>query len=156
MRRWIAVWLTPAVLGTSALSGQTRGTDSERLLRSYARENSVPGIGIAVAVDGEIVFAGSVGFADLELRVPVDANTLFRTASVLKPMTAAAVLMLAVADSLNLDEPIQSYCPVYPTKRWPVTARPHRPHGWAARFGSGGCFQSQSLCDSQRSGREFR
>jgi CubicO group peptidase (beta-lactamase class C family) len=40
-----------------------------------------------------------------------------------KPMTAVAVLRLAALGRLDLDAPVQRYCPAYPPKPWPVTPR---------------------------------
>ncbi len=61
--------------------------------------------------------------ADLENSVPVKATTVYRTASIAKPMTATAVMLLAEQGKLDLDAPIQKYCAAFPEKPWPVTAR---------------------------------
>ena len=61
--------------------------------------------------------------ADLEDSIPVTSSSMFRTASIGKPMTATAVMQLWQEGKLDLDAPIQRYCPAFPQKRWPVTAR---------------------------------
>ena len=48
---------------------------------------------------------------------------LFRIGSVSKPLTAAAVGLLIQEGALDLDVPVQSYLPDYPTRRWPITTR---------------------------------
>jgi CubicO group peptidase (beta-lactamase class C family) len=53
--------------------------------------------------------------------VPVSTATVFPTASVLKVLTATAVMQLAERGRLDLRAPIQHYCPAYPPQRWPIT-----------------------------------
>ena len=55
--------------------------------------------------------------------VPATADTRYRTASVAKPLTATIVMSLAEQGQLDLDAPVQRYCPEYPTKEWPLTTR---------------------------------
>jgi serine beta-lactamase-like protein LACTB len=83
----------------------------------------VPGANVAVALRNDLVYSKGFGFADLEHRVPATAETAFRTASVAKPITATAVMQLVQQKRIDLDAPIQTYCPAYPKKPWPVTAR---------------------------------
>ncbi|MEX2187337.1 MAG: serine hydrolase domain-containing protein [Pirellulales bacterium] len=83
----------------------------------------VPAISIAVAVDGELRYANGFGHADVENSVPARADSLYRTASIAKPMTSAVVLQLAEAGKLDLDAPVQAYCSEFPAKKWPVTSR---------------------------------
>jgi CubicO group peptidase (beta-lactamase class C family) len=77
---------------------------------------------VAVALDGSIWSAG-FGKADLEQDVPVTPESLFRTASVAKWLTATAAMRLVESGRLELDAPIQKYCPGFPPKQWPVTSR---------------------------------
>lgn len=83
----------------------------------------VPGLSAAVGIDGRIVFAEGFGWADVENRVPVTADTKFRVGSVSKPLTAAAMALLVERGQLNLDAPVQEYVPTFPRKRWPVSSR---------------------------------
>ncbi|MEO6811391.1 MAG: serine hydrolase domain-containing protein [Isosphaeraceae bacterium] len=63
------------------------------------------------------------GLADVENLVPVTTRTVFRFASISKPITAVAVLQLVEQDKLDLDAPIQRYVPSFPEKAWPITPR---------------------------------
>ncbi|OZC01786.1 serine hydrolase domain-containing protein [Rubricoccus marinus] len=83
----------------------------------------LPGMAIAVSVDGATVWSEGFGLADLEQRVPVTTETRFRIASVSKPMTAVAVAQLVEAGALDVDAPVQTYVPAFPEKRWAVTTR---------------------------------
>jgi CubicO group peptidase (beta-lactamase class C family) len=59
----------------------------------------------------------------LENAVPATAETLIRTGSLAKPITAVAAMTLVEAGKLDLDAPIQKYCPAFPQKQWTVTTR---------------------------------
>jgi serine beta-lactamase-like protein LACTB, mitochondrial len=83
----------------------------------------IPGASVAIASGGTLRFAAGYGQADVENGVPAKAVTVYRLASVSKPITAAAVLKLAEEGKLDLDAPIQRYVPSFPEKPFPVTAR---------------------------------
>jgi len=83
----------------------------------------IPGLQVAVAVDGRLVWSETFGYADVERRVPVTRTTLFRIGSVSKPLTATAVARLVEQGKLDLDAPVQRYVPSFPMKPWPVTTR---------------------------------
>lgn len=83
----------------------------------------VPGIQIAVAVGGQLVWSEGFGYGDVEMHRPVTAATMFRIGSISKPMTADAVALLVQDGKLDLDAPIQRYVPSFPRKHWPVTPR---------------------------------
>jgi serine beta-lactamase-like protein LACTB len=83
----------------------------------------VPGLSVAIGLDQRLIWSKAYGLADLEDSIPVTRSSLFRTASIGKPMTATAVMQLWQEGKLDLDAPVQAYCPAFPRKRWPVTAR---------------------------------
>jgi len=95
----------------------------EALIREEMTRQSIPGMSVAVAVNGQARYAKGFGIADLENSIPVKATTVYRTASIAKPMTATAVMLLAEQGKLDLDAPIQKYCSAFPEKPWPITAR---------------------------------
>jgi serine beta-lactamase-like protein LACTB, mitochondrial len=86
-------------------------------------ERQVPGASFAIGLQGEMVWAEGFGYADVENRVKAIPDTAYRTASIGKAMTATAALRLVEQHKLDLDKPIQTYCPRYPEKKWPITAR---------------------------------
>jgi len=73
-----------------------------------------PGMAALVGLDGAIEFEGYHGLANAQHEVPVTADTPFRIASLTKPFTAAAVLALAEAGRLDLDDPVSKHLPGYP------------------------------------------
>jgi serine beta-lactamase-like protein LACTB len=83
----------------------------------------IPGITMAVAVNGKIVYSEGYGLADLEQRVPVWPTTKFRIASISKPLTAVALMQLVETGKVDLDAPIQKYVPSFPEKGVLITTR---------------------------------
>jgi CubicO group peptidase (beta-lactamase class C family) len=55
--------------------------------------------------------------------VPATPETLIRTASIAKPITAVAAMTLVESGKLQLDAPVQTYCAPFPPKQWPITTR---------------------------------
>jgi len=99
---------------------------AEEHARAVAKEllgRGIPGLAVAVAVDGRIVYSEGFGFADLEERVPVWPTTKFRIGSVSKPLTAVALVQLVEQGKLDLDAPVQKYVPSFPDKGAPITTR---------------------------------
>lgn len=90
---------------------------------AYMAAHQVPGLSLAIGMDGRLVWSRGYGVADLENHVPVTTVSAFRTGSIGKPMTATAVMQLWQAGKLDLDAPVQTYCPAFPVKRWPITSR---------------------------------
>jgi CubicO group peptidase (beta-lactamase class C family) len=93
------------------------------IVRAHQAELEIPAISVAVGIGGIIVWADGFGHADLENRVPARATTLYRIGSVSKPVTAAAVVQLALDGRLELDAPVQRYVPSFPRKEHPITPR---------------------------------
>jgi serine beta-lactamase-like protein LACTB, mitochondrial len=103
---------------TSALGlTQTTWVHSDfasKQIEAYREHHAVPGLSIAVAVKGQIVFAKGFGFGDLERQSPVRTTDYFRLASVSKPITSTLIFELAEQGKLNLDAPIRQVVPELP------------------------------------------
>ena len=89
----------------------------------FMATNHVPGVSVAVVEGAAYAWSEGFGMADMENFVPATPQTLFRLASVSKPLTATAALELWEAGKLDLNAPVQRYCAAFPTKPWPVTTR---------------------------------
>ncbi len=77
----------------------------------------------AVIRDGDVVRTEGIGLANVEHRAPTKAISRFRSGSLVKPITATAVLQLAASGKLDLDKPAWHYCSAFPKKTHPVTSR---------------------------------
>jgi serine beta-lactamase-like protein LACTB len=96
----------------------------ETTVAKFMAANSVPGLSVAVVKDSEYVWSAGFGMADLENSVPATSQTLYRLASVSKPITAVAAMQLWQLGKLDLDVPVQKYCPAFPKKpEGPITTR---------------------------------
>jgi CubicO group peptidase (beta-lactamase class C family) len=78
----------------------------DRLLSKFIREELTPGMSLAVARRGKLIYSRAAGLADREAKKPVRPDALFRIASVSKPITAVAVLQLVEQKKLGLDDPV--------------------------------------------------
>ena len=75
------------------------------------KENRLPGAAVGVVHDGELAWAGGVGFADRASRRPSDPKTLYRIASITKTFTATAIMQLRDEGKLALDDPAVAFLP---------------------------------------------
>jgi serine beta-lactamase-like protein LACTB, mitochondrial len=110
----------------------------------FMASTHVPGMSVAVVENGEYEWAQGYGFADLENNVPVSEHTLFRLASISKSLTATAAMQLWERGRLDLDAPVQKYCPSFPQKPWPISVRQVLGHLGGIRH-----YKSQSQDDPE-------
>jgi CubicO group peptidase (beta-lactamase class C family) len=120
----IALLLRPAP--SVAQSGQIAPKKRAQLQTAISRfmaANSIPGVSVAVIENGTEEWSAGFGTADLENFVPATSHTLYRLASISKAITATATLLLWQQGKLDLDAPVQKYCPSFPQKDAPITTR---------------------------------
>lgn len=115
--------LTMTALAKSgpALDAQ-RAAQIESLFRDYSQVNA-PSVAVMVIREGKPVFAKAFGLADLQHKTPSTTNTNFRLASVTKPFTAMAVMILAEKKKLALDERLSNFFPEFPEAGKQVSVR---------------------------------
>ena len=95
----------------------------ESAANAFLAERKIPGLSLAIVVDQQLRWTGGFGLADAENAVPATAETMYRLASVSKPITATAAMQLVERGRLDLDAPIRRYVPSFPEKPWPITTR---------------------------------
>ena len=76
----------------------------DREVEPFMKARKVPGGALAVVKDRRLVYARGYGWADREKRIPARPESLFRIASLSKPITAVAVLKLVEAGQLKLED----------------------------------------------------
>jgi serine beta-lactamase-like protein LACTB, mitochondrial len=122
----------PSVTQETPSAKWTAATEQGRqIARAGVAGQSLPGLSVAVGVNGEIVWAEGFGFGDLEKRAPVTPDTQFWIGTASVALTSAAVGTLLDEGRLKLDETIdiyvpafaQTYAPPSPDTQWPVTLR---------------------------------
>ncbi|WP_234571487.1 serine hydrolase domain-containing protein [Rhodohalobacter sp. 614A] len=105
------------LFGTISCSDNSTGTEPDpkepesisqvdTAVNSFMSQYSVPGLSVAITKDGNLVYAKSYGHADAENNVEVSNSSLFRIASVSKPITGVAIMKLAEDGLLSLDDKV--------------------------------------------------
>ncbi|CAG4893240.1 serine hydrolase domain-containing protein [Paraburkholderia saeva] len=80
-------------------------------MQGYVDRGEVAGVVTLIWRRGEIAQMDALGALDDVSRQPMARNTLFRIASMTKPVTSAAIMMLAEEDRLTLDAPVARWLP---------------------------------------------
>jgi len=121
----LALWLTTAQLRAQSSDELPASTIAsiEKAVTTEMSKQGIPGLSVAVATDKQLRWSNGYGLADVENFVPAKASTVYRLGSISKPITATAVVQLVERGKLDLDAPVQKYCPAFPQKQWPVTSR---------------------------------
>ena len=113
---------TPFVLAlvVAAQSALAQTTETVATLKQTVEQAfpslRTPGLSVAAAAKGEILWAKGFGFSDLENKKPATSKTIYRYASISKPIAATAVMQLVEQGKVSLDVPIQRYVPTFPVK----------------------------------------
>ncbi len=76
------------------------------LIQDVLREGRLPGAVIAVAKKDQLVYERSFGYADVDLATAMKPDSVMRIASLSKPLTAVAILLLIQEDRLTVDSPL--------------------------------------------------
>ncbi len=82
-------------------------------LESVIRDTRIPGM-VALVVDADrVVYTGAFGRQDVARGVPMANDSIFRIASMTKPVTSVAVMMLVQEGDIGLDDPVSDYLPAF-------------------------------------------
>jgi len=96
----------------------------DRLFTEFATATHVPGAAWGIVIDGALAHSGSTGMRDIASKAPVDADTVFRIASMTKSFTAMSILKLRDAGKLSLDDPAERYVPELKGLKYPTSDSP--------------------------------
>ncbi len=98
--------------------------EADALLQNLIDDQKIPGLSITVLREGKTIFQKGYGYADLEVKKPINPQTtIFRIASVSKPIAATALAHMVSEGLINLDTSFYQYVPYYPKKKWDFTIR---------------------------------
>ncbi|AYE96129.1 hypothetical protein C0J29_16265 [Mycobacterium paragordonae] len=101
---------TPAATTTTSA---VKASSSQNVLDTAVKADG-PGCSAAVGVEGKVAWTGIAGLADISNGAKITAETVFDIASVSKQFTATAVLLLAAAGKLTMDDSLAQYLPEMP------------------------------------------
>ena len=105
------------------------GRDTEirvrELMNQAVEKGRTAGILLSVRQNGREVLYSQAGWADLERKIPIKRDTIFRLYSMTKPVTAAAAMILMEQGRLDLGENVEEYLPGFG-----ATCTEDGPPGW--------------------------
>ncbi len=100
-----------------------QGFDPARLARirqhfaAYVEDGRLPGWQVQLSRRGEIVYRESCGWRDIEAKLPIEDDTVFRIYSMTKPITSVAAMMLFEEGRFELTDPVAKYIPAFANLR---------------------------------------
>lgn len=121
---------------------QARVPQIEKMIAEEMAKHAVPGLAVAIAKDGRLVYAKGFGYADVENKILFTAQTVSRIGSISKTFTALAAMQLVEQGKINLDAEVQTYVPAFPKKTAPITVRQLLGHLTGIRHYKGAEFLS--------------
>lgn len=110
MRRRFLPFLAASVLGSAAAFADP----IDDFMHQQMKFRGIPGAALAIVKNGEIVRLGTYGFANLEHDAPVRADSVFELASLTKPFTASAIMLLVQDGKVSLEDNLAKYIPDAP------------------------------------------
>jgi CubicO group peptidase (beta-lactamase class C family) len=109
---------------TAATAEETvQGLSADRLatippmIQQAIDVGSIPGVVSAIWRRGNLVQCNTLGARNIEQRLPMERTTLFRIASMSKPITTAAAMRLIESGKMKLDDPIEKWAPEFSSMR---------------------------------------
>ncbi len=94
----------------------------QQAIKDVLDKEHVPGAGVALVVNGEVLWCGGIGEADIAAKRAVSCDTEFRVGSISKTFVALALLKLQEEGKINLYARLQDVAPEIPFKnRWEAT-----------------------------------
>lgn len=81
----------------------------DSLIQSYMAQSGTVGLSIAIANKDQLLYSKGFGWSDIDQNIPVTTETVFRTASVAKVITASLLGVLMDEHKIDIDKPINQY-----------------------------------------------
>ena len=85
----------------------------DRMFQAAVDKAEIPGVVAAVTNKDQILYLKAFGKRDVARNIPMSTNTVFRIASMTKPVTSVGIMMLYEEGKLRLDDPAGNYLPAY-------------------------------------------
>ncbi len=108
----------------SFVNGVIHAADKvDKFIRAEMENRRIPGLALTIVRDGKTLKTAAYGFANLELKSPTKAETVFEIGSVTKQITAAGILLLQQQGKLSVDDKIATYLQDLPATWTNITLR---------------------------------
>lgn len=111
MRGILTFLLITLCFTAAAQNNSITASRCDRVLQEAVADKNIPGIVAMAAVGDRIVYQGAAGKRDRLKNVPMTIDSIFRIASMTKPVTSVAVMQLVESGKIKLDEPAATYLP---------------------------------------------
>ena len=124
--------------------------------RGLVDQGQLAGVTTLIARHGKVVHFDAYGVKDLESKAPVTKDTIFRIASMTKPIVGVAMMMLWEEGKWSLDDPVSKHIPEFAglkvatpngevAQAKPMTMRQLMSH--TAGFGTSGSYEGKNITD---------
>src|SRR5436190_2024173 len=132
MKRFPSVFLGLSIFLAGTLAAQNtsprlsdRGvSEIESLLQQAVQHGTLPGVVAIVATKDRVLYHNAFGLMDVRKEKPMQKGSIFRMASMTKPVTSVAVMMLKEQGKLSLDDPVSKYLPSFKDREVIVNFNP--------------------------------
>jgi CubicO group peptidase (beta-lactamase class C family) len=115
--RLATVLVLSATLSATAQDSKLPGIDTA--MQAVIARNEVAGAVTAVVTKDKVIDLETIGYADVAAKRPMSTDTLFWIASMTKPVTGVAVLMLQDEGKLSVADPVAKYLPEFANLKTP-------------------------------------
>jgi len=112
MRILVAILLSTVLAQGQTLS-QKGVAEIDAIFQRAAQQGTVPGVVAIVATKDQILYHNAFGLQDVANKKPMTKESIFRIASMTKPVTSAAIMLLVEQGKLKLDDPVSKYLPEF-------------------------------------------
>ena len=121
-RFFLSLALFSGIVLTAAEIDSAKLAEIPHRMQAFVDDNTISGAVTLVANHEKVLRIDAVGFSDLAAKKPMRADNLFWIASMTKPITATAVLMLQDEGKLNVEDPVEKYLPEF-KNQWIVESK---------------------------------
>ena len=118
----LTLLVSVSVSWAAELTPSQRKAVDEAVITQMQQQHLV-GLSMGIIQDGVVAYTAGYGLADREAGTPVTADTMYRWASISKPLTAVAAMQLVDANNLDLDADVRALVPEFPEQVSPITTR---------------------------------
>lgn len=86
-------------------------------MQGYVDNGEMAGAALIIRKNDEVILDAKWGFADIEKKIPIKDNTIYRVASMTKCITAVAIMKLMEMGKIKIDDPLSKYLPEFANMR---------------------------------------
>src|SRR2546422_5314603 len=111
---WVALAAIPAFAQNNLPALSPAGVaEIDAIIQRAVQQGAVPGVVAIVANKDQVLYQSAFGLMDMGRKKPMQKDAIFRIASMTKPVTSMAVMMLLEQGMLTLDDPVSKYLPAF-------------------------------------------